>query len=71
MGSNNSSRRRNRMSSSLDFGTGQEDSARQRASTVEGGLREEEDSDNEQHDLPSILAYLIRRLVSNVKVRPV
>lgn len=70
MGSINSSHRRRRMSSSLDLGTSQREDLATRQEGAEGGHGEESaerniedgaDSDNEHHDLPSILAYLIRR----------
>ncbi|WAR12871.1 DCA11-like protein [Mya arenaria] len=69
MGSINSSNRRSRMSSSVDLTSGQsEDLSREEpegGNEGEGGAAarggdEVTDSDNEQHDLSTILAYLIR-----------
>lgn len=71
MGSINSSHRRRRMSSSLDLNTSQREDLATRPEGAEGGDGEESaernvtegdtvDSDNEHHDLSSILAYLIR-----------
>lgn len=65
MGSSNSSRRR-RMSNSLDLSSEPRAAHTERHESHENVDREEDvdignDSDSEQHDLPSILAYLIRR----------
>ena len=66
MGSSNSSRRR-RMSNSLDLSNepraGHTERHRERRENAddEDELDLGNDSDSERHDLPSILAYLIRR----------
>ena len=66
MGSNNSSRRR-RMSNSLDLsnepraGSADTRPEQRHVDDDDDDLDLGNDSDSERHDLPSILAYLIRR----------